>query len=79
MTTLDASEILAEVRALRQEIGEIKLAMAEARGKNLESRVEELGKRVTTLEMWRAGLVAISSLAMSGAGIALVKILSEVK
>lgn len=79
MTAIDASEILAEVRALRAEISEIKLAMAEARGKNLESKVDDLTKRVTTLEMWRAGLVAISSLAMSGAGLALVKILSEVK
>ena len=79
MTAIDASEILAEVRALRAEISEIKVSMAEARGKNLESKVDDLTKRVTTLEMWRAGLVAISSLAMSGAGLALVKILSEVK
>lgn len=79
MTALDLAELLAEMRAMRTEIGEIKLAMAEARGKNLESKVDDLTKRVTTLEMWRAGLVAISSLAMSGAGLALVKILSEVK
>jgi len=75
MTALDATEILAEMRALRQEIGEIKLAMAEARGKDLESKVDDLGKRVTVLEMWRAGLVAISTLAVSGTGIALAKLL----
>jgi len=75
MTALDATEILSEMRALRQEIGEIKLAMAEARGKDLESKVDDLGKRVTVLEMWRAGLVAISTLAVSGTGIALAKLL----
>jgi hypothetical protein len=79
MTSLDYAELLSEVRALRTEIGEIKLAMAEARGKDLESKVDDLSKRVTALEMWRAGLVAISTLAMSGAGIALVKILTEHK
>jgi hypothetical protein len=79
MTALDLAELLAEMRAMRTEIGEIKLAMAEARGKDLESKVDDLGKRVTALEMWRAGLVAISTLAMSGTGIALVKILTEHK
>jgi hypothetical protein len=76
MTALDLAELLAEMRAMRAEIGEIKLAMAEARGKNLESRVEDLGKRVGALELWRAGLIATSSLAVSGAGFALVKLLS---
>lgn len=67
MTSLDIAELLAEVRAMRQEIAEIKLAMAEERGKNISSKVYALEHRVNKLELWRAGLIAISS--ASGAGI----------
>jgi len=67
MTSLDIAELLSEVRAMRQEIAEIKLAMAEERGKNLSAKVYALEHRVNKLELWRAGLIAISS--ASGAGI----------
>lgn len=76
MTALDYAELLAEMRALRAEIGEIKLSMAEARGHDLNGRVSDLARRVHALELWRAGLVAISSLSLSGAGVALIKLLT---
>jgi hypothetical protein len=69
MTTQDISELLAEVRALRQEIGEIKLSLAEERGRDLGRKVSDLEKRVTTLELWRAALVGLSTAAgLSSAG-----------
>ena len=63
MTTLDVAELLSEVRALRHEIAEIKLGLAEERGKNLASRVDALDRRVTILEHWRAALVGLSTAA----------------
>jgi hypothetical protein len=77
MTTQDISELLAEVRALRQEIGEIKLSLAEERGRDLGRKVSDLEKRVTTLELWRAALVGLSTAAgLSSAG-ALLKLFGE--
>ena len=69
MTTLDVAELLAEVRALRQEIAEIKLGLAEERGRDLGRQVADLAKRVNALELWRAALVGISTAAgISSAG-----------
>ena len=61
MTTLDIAEILAEMRAMRNEIGEIKIAIAEQRGQELNRRVVELDKRVGKLELWRAVLIGVST------------------
>ena len=66
MTSLDIAELLAEVRAMRQEIAEIKLAMAEERGKNVAAKVYALELRVNKLELWRAGLIALSSASSAG-------------
>jgi hypothetical protein len=69
VTTPDIAELLSEVRALRQEIGEIKLSLAEERGRDLGRKVGDLEKRVTTLELWRAALVGLSTAAgLSSAG-----------
>jgi len=61
VTTLDIAEILAEMRAMRNEIGEIKIAIAEQRGQELNRRVVELDKRVGKLELWRAVLMGVST------------------
>ena len=74
MTTPDIAELLAEVRALRHEIGEIKLALAEERGRDLGRKVVDLEKRVTTLELWRAALVGLSTAAGLGSAGALIKL-----
>ena len=63
MTTQDISELLAEVRALRQEIADIKLGLAEERGRDLGRQVTDLAKRVNALELWRAALVGLSTAA----------------
>lgn len=73
MSTLDVAELLAEIRALRQEILEIKLHMARQEGLNLAGEVDDLANRVRALELWRAGLAAISSAAGAGAIAALLK------
>lgn len=74
MTSLDIAEILAEVRALRQEILEIKIAMARQDGENLSSQVQDLSKRITRLELWRAGLIAASTASVASAVAALLKV-----
>ena len=74
MTTLDVAELLSEVRALRQEIADIKIGLAEERGKNLSAKVDALEKRVVTLELWRAALVGISTAAGLGSAGALLKL-----
>jgi len=74
MTSLDIAEILAEVRALRQEILEIKIAMARQDGENLSSQVQDLNKRITRLELWRAGLIAASTASVASAVAALLKV-----
>jgi len=61
VTTLDIAEILAEMRAMRNEIGEIKIAIAEQRGQELNRRVVELDRRVGKLELWRAVLMGVST------------------
>ena len=69
MTTMDIAELLAEVRALRQEIAEIKLSLAEERGRDLGRKVESLEKRVNALELWRSLLIGASTAAgLSSAG-----------
>ena len=66
MSTEETNELLSEIRALRQEVLEIKLQMARQEGENLSEQVHELSNRVTRLELWRAGLIAATS--ASGAG-----------
>ena len=66
MSSQETSELLAELRALRQEVLEIKLQMARQEGENLSEQVHELSSRVNRLELWRAGLVTAST--VSGAG-----------
>ena len=66
MSSQETSELLAELRALRQEVLEIKLTMARQEGENLSEQVHELSARVNRLELWRAGLIAATS--ASGAG-----------
>ena len=66
MSTEETNELLSEIRALRQEVLEIKLQMARAEGENLSEQVHELSSRVNRLELWRAGLIAATS--ASGAG-----------
>lgn len=74
MTSLDIAELLAEVRALRQEILEIKITMARQDGENLSSQVRDLSKRVNRLELWRAGLIAASTASVASAITALMKV-----
>jgi len=74
MTTLDIAEILAEMRAMRNEIGEIKIAIAEQRGQELNRRVVELDKRVGKLELWRAVLAGVSTASGLSAAGALAKL-----
>lgn len=66
MSSQETTELLAELRALRQEVLEIKLQMARQEGENLSEQVHELSTRVNRLELWRAGLIAATS--ASGAG-----------
>ena len=66
MSSQETTELLAELRALRQEVLEIKLQMARQEGENLSEQVHELYGRVHRLELWRAGLIAATS--ASGAG-----------
>lgn len=61
MSSQETTELLAELRALRQEVLEIKLQMARQEGENLSEQVQELGHRVQRLELWRAGLIAATS------------------
>jgi hypothetical protein len=63
VTTLDVAELLSEVRALRHEIAEIKLGLAEERGRDLGRQVADLAKRVNALELWRAALVGLTTAA----------------
>lgn len=74
MSTSDTAELLAEIRALRQEVLELKLQMARHDALNLSGEVKDLAKRVQTLELWRAGLAALSSAGAAGAIAALAKI-----
>ena len=74
VTTLDIAEILAEMRAMRNEIGEIKIAIAEQRGQELNRRVVELDERVGKLELWRAVLAGVSTASGLSAAGALAKL-----
>jgi hypothetical protein len=74
MSASDTAELLAEIRALRQEVLELKLQMARHDALNLSGEVKDLAKRVQTLELWRAGLAALSSAGAAGAIAALAKI-----
>lgn len=73
MTTLDVAELLAEIRALRKEVLDIKLQMARQEGVDLHGEVKELSKRVRDLELWRSGLAALASAASAGAIAAIAK------
>lgn len=73
MTTLDVAELLAELRAMRNEIQEIKLALAEQKGQGLDRKVLELEKRVSKLELWRSLLIGSTTAAGASAVGALVK------
>lgn len=74
MSSQETSELLAELRALRQEVLEIKLQMARQEGENLSEQVHELSTRVNRLELWRAGLIAATSASGAGAFTALAQV-----
>ena len=74
MSSQETTELLAELRALRQEVLEIKLAMARQEGENLSEQVHELSARVNRLELWRAGLIAASTASGMGALAAISKV-----
>jgi len=74
MSSQETSELLAELRALRQEVLEIKLTMARQEGENLSEQVHELSARVNRLELWRAGLVTASTVSGAGALTALAQV-----
>ena len=73
MTTLDVAELLAELRAMRNEIQEIKVALAEQKGPGLDRKVIELEKRVSKLELWRSLLIGSTTAAGASAVGALAK------
>jgi uncharacterized caspase-like protein len=73
MTTLDLAELLAELRAMRNEIQEIKVALAEQKGQGLDRKVIELEKRVSKLELWRSLLIGSTTAAGASAVGALAK------
>ena len=73
MTTLDLAELLAELRAMRNEIQEIKVALAEQKGQGLDRKVIELEKRVSKLELWRSLLIGSTTAAGASAAGALAK------
>ena len=73
MTTLDVAELLAELRAMRNEIQEIKVALAEQKGQGLDRKVIELEKRVSKLELWRSLLIGSTTAAGASALGALAK------
>lgn len=73
MSSQETTELLAELRALRQEVLEIKLQMARQEGENLSEQVHELYGRVHRLELWRAGLIAATSASGAGALTALLQ------
>lgn len=73
MTTLDVAELLAELRAMRNEIQEIKVALAEQKGQGLDRKVIELEKRVSKLELWRSLLIGSTTAAGASAVGALAK------
>lgn len=73
MTTLDVAELLAELRAMRNEIQEIKLALAEQKGQALDRKVLQLEKRVSKLELWRSLLIGSTTAAGASAIGALAK------
>lgn len=74
MSTQDIAELLAEMRAMRNEIQEIKLALAEQKGQALDRKVLELEKRVSKLELWRSLLIGSTTAAGASAVGALAKI-----
>lgn len=74
MSTHDIAELLAEMRAMRNEIQEIKLALAEQKGQALDRKVLELEKRVSKLELWRSLLIGSTTAAGASAVGALAKI-----
>lgn len=73
MSTLDVAELLAELRAMRNEIQEIKVALAEQKGQGLDRKVIELEKRVSKLELWRSLLIGSTTAAGASAVGALAK------
>jgi hypothetical protein len=73
MTTLDLAELLAELRAMRNEIQDIKVALAEQKGQALDRKVLELEKRVSKLELWRSLLIGSTTAAGASAVGALAK------
>lgn len=77
MTTLDVAELLAELRAMRNEIQEIKLALAEQKGQALDRKVMHLEKRVSKLELWRSLLIGSTTAAGASAIGALAKMFGE--
>lgn len=74
MTTHDITELLAEMRAMRNEIQEIKLALAEQKGQALDRKVLDLEKRVSKLELWRSLLIGSTTAAGASALGALAKL-----
>jgi len=74
MSAQESAEILAEMRALRNEIQEIKLVLAEQKGQALDRKVVDLEKRVAKLELWRSLLMGSTAAAGASALGALAKI-----
>lgn len=73
MSTQESAELLAEMRAMRNEIQDIKVALAEQKGQGLDRKVIELEKRVSKLELWRSLLIGSTTAAGASAVGALAK------
>ena len=73
MSSQETAELLAEMRAMRNEIQEIKLALAEQKGQALDRKVIDLEKRVAKLELWRSLLIGSTTAAGASALGALLK------
>ena len=55
MTADDLAEILRRLERIDARIGSVELALAEARGADLKTRVDGLEDRVHRLELWVPG------------------------